>query len=80
MKVVSLKPTASERPVLDPVVSSKRQGIAPVLGQLASEPEATGGVSAFAHTTLPSSELRQVGLPKGGVVGDGMGLVFGLRK
>jgi hypothetical protein len=53
----------------------------PVLGQLASEPEAIGGASAFAHTTLPSSELRHVGLPKGrGLGADGLGLVFGLRK
>jgi hypothetical protein len=80
MKVVSLKPTRPERPVFDPVVSSKRQGIAPVWEQLGSEPESTPGVSAFAHTTLPSRELRHVGLPKGGGAEDGLGLVFGLRK
>jgi len=81
VKVVWLMPLLPERPDFDPIICSKRQGIAPVFGQLASEPEATDGVSAFAHTTLPSRELRHVGLPKGrGFGANGLGLVSGLRK
>ena len=67
-------------PSADPIDCNKRQAIAPVFGQLGSEPAGID-CSDCPHTLLLSRELCQVALPKGN--GSGaflLGLVSGLRK
>jgi len=67
-------------PFCVPIDCSNRQLIEPVFGQLASEPAAIDP-TPFAHTTLLSSELCHVALPKGrGFGAFSLGLVSGLRK
>ena len=76
--VINLPPVGPSR---DPIDCSKRHGIAPGFGQLASEPEVTDGVNALAHTALLSKTLCHVGLPKGSGFGaNSFGFVSGLRK
>ena len=83
MKLVWLSNVPPMGPSREPTVSSKRQGIEPVFGQLGS-PE-LARIIAFplktaAHTLLLSNELCHVALPKGtGRVGS-LGFSFGLRK
>src|SRR5258707_11000168 len=67
-------------PFCVPIDCSNRQLIEPAFGQLASEP-AVIDPTPFAHTTLLSSELCHVALPKGrGFGAFSLGLVSGLRK
>src|SRR5260370_6737178 len=80
MKVVWVMNLPQVGPVFDPIDCSKRQLIAPVFGQLASEPEAIA-CCACAHTSLLSNELCHVALPKGSGFGaTWLGFVSGLRK
>ena|SRR5215472_16454342 len=67
-------------PFWEPMACSRRQAIAPVLGQLASDP-AEMAANLLPQTALLSNELCHVGLPNGS--GDGataLGLVSGLKK
>src|SRR5215471_11105589 len=82
MNVVRVRRLPPFGPVFDPITCSKRHGIAPVFGQLASEPAATDApANAFAQITLLSSELCHVGLPAGSGLGAfTLGLLAGLRK
>src|ERR1039457_5795191 len=67
-------------PSWDPITWSSRQGMAPELGQLGSEP-AVMLSSLLPQRTLLSKELCQVWLPNGS--GDGaneLGFALGLRK
>jgi len=82
MKVVLLRRVPPVGPSSEPTDSSRRQGIDPVFGQLASEP---AGIEfefkTCAHTLLLSSELCHVAFPKGiGFGAAAFGFVFGLRK
>jgi hypothetical protein len=51
-------------PLCEPIACNRRQGIAPVFEQLASDPAAMLA-SLFPHTALLSNELCHVGLPNG---------------
>ena len=81
MKVVWLRSLPPVGPFSDPIDCSKTQAIAPVFGQLSSEPAGTAFFFC-AHTLLLSKELCQVTLPKGSGFGavSGFGFVSGLRK
>ena len=80
MKVVGVMTLPPVGPCCDPIDCSKRQPIAPALGQLASEP-ARIECTVCAHTMLLSNELCHVAFPKGSGFGaNWLGLVSGLRK
>ena len=73
-------------PCCEPMDCSKRQAIAPVLGQLGWEPAGIEAGIVFiigtcAHTLLLSKELCHVALPKGiGFGAASLGEASGLRK
>jgi hypothetical protein len=82
MKLVLLSSVPPVGPSREPTVSSKRQGIEPVFGQLGS-PELAGidfPPRTAAHTLLVSNELCHVALPKGTGCAGSLGFSFGLRK
>ena len=82
MKVVWVRTLPPVGPCCEPIDCSKRQAIAPVFGQLGSEP---AGIAfecrTCAHTLLLSKELCHVALPKGSGFGAAaLGFASGLRK
>src|SRR5581483_11794991 len=88
--VVLLRAAPPVGPSCEPIDCSKRQAMAPLFGQLGSEPariEAGEGGSVecesgtCAQTLLVSKELCHVALPKGSGSGAAsLGFVSGLRK
>ena len=82
MKVVLLRKLPPVGATCEPTDCSRRQAIAPVFGQLGSEP---AGIEfecrTCAHTLLLSKELCHVALPKGiGFVAFPLWFMLGLRK
>jgi hypothetical protein len=80
MNVVLVKKLPPVGPASVPIACNKRQGMAPLFGQLWSEPAGID-CSVFPHTLLLSKELCQLALPNGsGVWGELVGVGIGAKE